>query len=65
VKRRIWGLFLIIYFSMTFLWSTGTVNYGTSIRHHLLTNWIIVIAGGSRLIEFLSQQYRRIFQFAD
>ena len=64
VKRRIWGLFLIIYFSMTFLWSTGTVNYGTSIRHHLLTNWIIVIAGGSRLIEFLVQQYRRIFQFA-
>lgn len=61
VKRRTWGLFLIIYFSMTFLWTMGTVNYGTSIRHHLLTNWIIVIAGGSRLIEFLSQQYRRIF----
>lgn len=60
VKRRTWGLFLIIYFSMTFLWAMGTVNYGTSIRHHLLTNWIIVITGGSRLIEFLSQQYRRI-----
>lgn len=60
VKRRTWRLFLIIYFSMTFLWAMGTVNYGTSIRHHLLTNWIIVITGGSRLIEFLSQQYRRI-----
>jgi hypothetical protein len=60
VKRRTWGLFLIIYFSMTFLWAMGTVNYGTSIRHHLLTNWIIIITGGSRLIEFLSQQYRRI-----
>jgi hypothetical protein len=65
LQRSIWGLLLIIYFSMTLLWSAGTVNYGTSIRHHLLTNWIIVIAGGSRLIEFLSQRYRRIFQFAD
>ena len=64
MKRRIWGLLLVIYFSMTFLWATGTVNYGTSIRHHILSNWIILIAGGSRLIEFLSQQYRRIFQFA-
>ena len=65
MKRRIWGLLLVIYFSMTFLWAMGTVNYGTSIRHHILSNWIILIAGGSRLIEFLSQQYRRIFQFAD
>jgi len=65
IQRRIWGLLLIIYFSMTFLWAMGTVNYGTSIRHHILSNWIILIAGGSRLIEFLSQQYRRIFQFAD
>ena len=63
IQRRIWGLFLVIYFSMTFLWAMGTVNYGTSIRHHILTNWIIIILGGSGLIEFLVQQYRRIFQF--
>ena len=61
VKRRIWGLLLIIYFSMTFLWAMGTVNYGTSIRHHLLTNWIIVVLGGSGLIEFIVRQFRRIF----
>ena len=65
LQRSIWGLLLIIYFSMTLLWSAGTVNYGTSIRHHILSNWIILIAGGSRLIEFLSQQYGRMFQFAD
>jgi hypothetical protein len=63
VKRRIWGLLLIIYFSMTFLWAMGTVNYGTSIRHHLLSNWIIVILGGSGLIEFIVRQFRRIFPF--
>jgi len=56
MERRIWGLLLVIYFSMTFLWAMGTVNYGTSIRHHLLTNWIIVLLGGPRLIEFIVKQ---------
>lgn len=60
VRRRIWGLLLVIYFSMTFLWAMGTVNYGTSIRHHILTNWIIIILGGSRLIDFMIGQFRRI-----
>jgi len=56
MKRRIWGLLLVIYFSMTCLWAMGTVNYGTSIRHHLLTNWIIVMLGGPGLIEFIVKQ---------
>jgi len=60
VQRRIWGLLLVIYFSMTFLWAMGTVNYGTSIRHHILTNWIIIILGGSGLIDFVLRQFRRI-----
>ena len=62
-KRRIWGLLLIIYFSMTLLWAMGTVNYGTSIRHHLLSNWIIVILGGPGVIEFVVRQFRRMFPF--
>ena len=60
VQRRIWGLLLIIYFSMTFLWAMGTVNYGTSIRHHLLSNWIIVILGGPVLIDFIVQQIGKV-----
>jgi len=60
VQHRIWGLLLVIYFSMTFLWAMGTVNYGTSIRHHILTNWIIIILGGSGLIDFVVRQFRRI-----
>lgn len=59
LQRSICGLLLIIYFSMTLLWSTGTVNYGTSIRHHLLTNWIIVILGGPVLIDFVLRQFRK------
>jgi len=62
LKRRIWGLFLVIYFSMTFLWAMGTVNYGTSIRHHLLTNWIIVMLGGSGLMEFIGKLLGNMLQ---
>jgi hypothetical protein len=63
VKRCLGGLLLIIYFSMTFLWSAGTVNYGTSIRHHMLTNWIIIILGGPGVIEIIVRKSRRIFSF--
>ncbi|MBA7590499.1 hypothetical protein ES708_32623 [subsurface metagenome] len=59
IQRRIWGLLLVIYFSMTFLWATGTVNYGTSIRHHVLTNWIIIILGGPVVIDFVLRQFRK------
>jgi hypothetical protein len=59
VQHRIWGLLLVIYFSMTFLWAMGTVNYGTSIRHHVLTNWIIIILGGPVLIDFVLRQFRK------
>ena len=59
VQRRIWGLLLVIYFSMTFLWAIGTINYGTSIRHHVLTNWIIIILVGPGLIDFMVKQFRR------
>lgn len=59
IQRRIWGLLLVIYFSMTFLWAMGTVNYGTSIRHHVLTNWIIIILGGPVLINFVLRQFRK------
>ena len=61
IQRRIWGLLLAIYFSMTFLWAMGTVNYGTSIRHHVLTNWIIIILGGPVLIDFVLGQFRKKF----
>lgn len=44
-QRRLLGLMLILYFSVTFMWAMGTTNYGTSMRHHMLSWWIIVIVG--------------------
>lgn len=38
-------LLMVVYLSLTFLWSVGTTNYGQAIRHHVLTNWILVLLG--------------------
>ncbi len=54
-KRSIWSLLLFIYFSMTFLWAMGTINYGQSIRHHLLSTWIIIILGIYGFFDFLNR----------
>ena len=53
-QRQILGLMLILYFSITLLFSIGTANFGTSIRHHMLSWWIIVITGIPPLMEKLN-----------
>ncbi len=45
IQRRLLGLMLFLFFSMTFLWAMGTTNYGTAMRHHMLSWWIIVVVG--------------------
>jgi hypothetical protein len=54
-KRRLLGLMLIILFSMTFLWAIGTTNYGTAIRHNMLTWGILVVTGLPLLMETLNR----------
>ncbi|SVE61276.1 uncharacterized protein METZ01_LOCUS514130, partial [marine metagenome] len=44
-QRQLLSLMLTLYFSMTFMWALGTTNYGTALRHHMLSWWIIVIVG--------------------
>lgn len=45
VQRRLMGLMLILFLSMSLLWAMGTTNYGTAMRHHMLTWWILVGMG--------------------
>lgn len=45
VQRRLLGLMLILFLSMSFLWAMGTTNYGTAMRHHMLSWWILVVVG--------------------
>jgi hypothetical protein len=50
-KRRMLGLMLILYFSVSFMYALGTTNYGTAIRHHMLSWWILAITGTPLLID--------------
>ena len=54
-QQRLQGLMLILYFSMTFMWAMGTTNYGTALRHHTVSWWILVISGMPPLIPVLSR----------
>ena len=55
VQRRLLWLMLILFFSMSFMWAMGTTNYGTAIRHNMLTWWILVIVGVPSLMRSLSR----------
>lgn len=37
------GYFLVVYFSVTAMWSFGTTNYGQAFRHNSLTDWMLAI----------------------
>jgi hypothetical protein len=53
-QKRLFGLLLILYFSITFLFALATSNYGTAMRHHMLSWWIIVVIGIPPLVTKLS-----------
>jgi hypothetical protein len=42
-ERKLLLFLLIIYLSLTLLWSMGTTNYGQALRHHTMTNWVLFI----------------------
>jgi hypothetical protein len=52
-KHKLIGFMLILFFSMSFMWALGTTNYGTAVRHNLLSWWILVVVGAPLLIERL------------
>jgi len=42
-SANVW-LLIATYLTVTFIWSLGTTNYGQAVRHHMLTNWMLLIA---------------------
>ncbi len=53
------SLLVCLYLSMTALWSIGTANYGQAIRHHLLTNWMLLVVVGPFMLGAIAQVWRR------
>jgi len=55
VQFRLLFLLLILFFTMSFIWAMGTTNYGTAIRHNMVSWWILAITGTPLLMESLSR----------
>jgi len=64
-QQRLYGLLLILYFSMAFLWAMGTTNYGTAIRHHMVNYWLIVLMGVPPLMAFVDRLRRGLTMVTD
>ncbi len=62
-KQRTSNIFLLLlYLSNTFIWSLGTTTYGTALRHHLLTDWMILFLSAQPLY-LLGQRIQRSLLF--
>ena len=54
-QRRLYGLLLLVYFIITIIFAAGTANYGTAMRHNIISYWLIVLVGGSGLIKSVTK----------
>lgn len=59
-EKRLLGMLIAGYISLTLLWSLGTINYGTSIRHHLTTTWILLAIGGTPMVDAIAHFLCRV-----
>ena len=39
------SVLFVLYLAITGMWALGVVSYGAAIRHHVQTNWILVLLG--------------------
>lgn len=58
--RAVVGGMMALYVGMTVFWALGTTNYGQAIRHHVLTNWILVLIGGPVILEILKKMWSNL-----
>jgi hypothetical protein len=65
LMRRLVLLLLAYYLSMSFVWTLGATNYGQAMRHHVLTNWLLFLAGGAGLFNMLGVGRRSVNQLAE
>lgn len=47
-EKSIYGFLLIMFILIELVWSLGTSNWGTAMRHHLVAYGILLIIGGSK-----------------
>ncbi len=63
--RRVVAVMLVLYFGLAAMWGIGTVNYGTALRHHLTTTWILLLLGGPAVIDAVARGMQRLTSARD
>jgi hypothetical protein len=43
LRDKKYVLLALVYFSLSFTWSIGTTNHGQAFRHHVMTDWILIL----------------------
>lgn len=56
--KKIFGILILLYFILAFIWASGTNNFGTGMRHNLTHYWIIVVLG----VPYLTVSLRIFFK---
>ena len=51
-------ILFIIYLAITAMWAIGVISFGAGIRHHIQTNWILVLLGVPIISEYISSKFR-------
>jgi hypothetical protein len=52
---------LMVYMALETLWSLGTTNWGTGIRHHVVAYGVLVVIGGPQLLQWLGRMTSALF----
>ena len=56
-KNHAFIFLTVLYFLFNMLWASATQNYGTGIRHHATTYWLLLILGLTGLRSFLESYF--------
>lgn len=59
-RKSQWGYVILCVLSLEFLWATGTANWGTAIRHHLIAYGPMLLVGGPGLLASLKSMVLRL-----
>lgn len=60
-QKRIRIYMLMAFLFITAIWAFGTNNYGTALRHQMLSDWILILLGVPILMQFLLKLSHQIF----
>lgn len=44
----------LIYLAITSMWALGVISFGAGIRHHVQTNWILVLLGVPAISQYIT-----------